>query len=343
MRSMSDIKYNAGISGGNCVPCFGPTGCLRSAHSLFSRFLFPFFLTLGLCSCVKEDLSNCPGKETMLTLFFEYYPTGSESDLFADYIDQVEFYLYDQDRNHYGTYVTDTPLLIAQQGFTLQIDPGEYYIVAWANTPHTGSVNSDDEPVLDNYFLVHSQEAVTTGALYYAPDLRSTEAGSRASTDYSEYRIAVTENETNFHTLPFMGAHHTVEVYISGLEADGLSTVSVEGLSKGYDFYLNTLTGETVTFTQKAAMKEVEDEGVLLFASFHIPHFDDENRITVHVAYGDKESEDEVELQDYIRRNGLVVNHGDPQVIPILFEYREGTFVQVTFPGWISSDVGVGF
>ncbi len=343
MKRISDRKGAAGTSGTKYVPGSGPSGCLRPVRSLFSRFLFLSLFVSCLCACLTEDNSDCPDEETTLTLLFEYYPAGSEADLFADYIAYVELYLYDEDQNHYTTYVTNTRSLATQQEVTLQVGPGAYYLTAWANAT-AGRVEWDEETIRSNYFLVHNPEAATTGELFYAPDLRGTSEGAEPSTDLSGYRITVAENENNVHILPFMGAHHTVEVYISGLEADGLATASVDGLGRGYDFYLNTLTDETVGFTCEMESREVETEGTLLFASFHIPHFDDDNPVTVCVSYGDADiREESVVLQEYILLNDISVNNGDPQVIPILFEYRDGTFVQVSFPGWMGSDVQTGF
>ncbi|MCD8081235.1 MAG: FimB/Mfa2 family fimbrial subunit [Bacteroides sp.] len=342
MKHISDRKGDVGTNGSKYVPGSGPSGCLRSVRSLFSRFLVLSLFVSCLCSCLTDDNSDCPDEETTLTVLFEYYPAGSETDLFADYIEYVELYLYDENQNHYATYVTDAQSLATRHGVTLQVDPGAYYLTAWANATR-GRVECDGETIRSNYFLVHNPEAATTGELFYAPDLRSTQSGAEPSTDFSGYRITVAENENNVHILPFMGAYHTVEVYISGLEDNGLVAASVEELYRGYDFYLNTLTDETIGFTRGMEPKEVKNEGTLLFASFHIPHFDDDHSVTVCVSYGDAEGRESVVLQDYIRRNDIPVNDGDPQVIPILFEYRDGTFVQVSFPGWMSNEVETGF
>lgn len=329
MKDAIDIRQNTIPEGKPSVS--GAIG--RSLLSFSFKFLFTTIYIGALASCIKDDRSDCV-EETTLTVLFEYLLPDS-TERFQRYIDNVDLYIFDAHKNLYDIIPVDKSSLMAFRGITTAVEPGDYYLVAWGNTLYASSGYTGDS--YTEMALSHNPAAATTGPLYYAPDLRPIREGD---TD-DPYRITVIQNENNVHTLPFMGAHHTVEIYVKGMSEDDVPDAELSGMAAGYDYSLGLLASQTIRFTSQTEPIEVEGDPVF-FASFCVPHLDDHLPVTAAVVTGDNIS-GSVVVQQYIEEQELEVTDGNPTIIPILFEYTDGTFVRVSFPGWMQNDVTGGF
>jgi len=250
-------------------------GLLRKLFFTMALIACVFAIT----SCVKENLDDCPDDlDYNLILYFEYldsegndryqkgngyYPDGSE--IFSTRIQTIDVLIYDSEHNFYRWINCDDVIMSRERMKKVSVDPGEYYIIGWANnTLHREDMNIifPTKSFGDSY-LYHDNEK-SADPLHYAPDMRG--VPTRSPEDIGLYSVDVKQYEITEHTLPFMSAHRTLNVYLRGFPEiydDALinPSVSVSNLTFYYDNFLNR-GRETAMFLTVAGEKKIYNESL---------------------------------------------------------------------------------
>ncbi len=323
---------------------------MKTIHSGL-LFIMAFLFCTG---CVKEDLDDCPDDAIQhLVLHFEYLdPKGSPLDkegyeLFATRLQTVDVLIYDAEENLYQWIGCDDVIYSQDRRKVVAVEPGEYFIIGWANnlSHRTDFSTVFPESMLTNSYIYHDGEQ-TADPLHYAPDRRVT--ATRSENDHTDsYKVTVERNRTTEHTLSFMSAHRTLNVYLRGfpeVENDEENPViSVSNLTSYYDNYLGR-GAETTLFTVQSVTENVfnsaaGDRELLGFATYYLPHFDNENNIILDItrpALPVAHESIRLRMEDILEKLELEVEDGDDLVINVLIELSEdGTFVRVKIPEWL--------
>ncbi|MCC8088646.1 MAG: FimB/Mfa2 family fimbrial subunit [Rikenellaceae bacterium] len=314
-------------------------------------------------SCVREDLDDCPEElEYNLILYFEYldsegndrYPAGNGaypdgSEIFATRIQTVDVLIYDARHGFYKWINCDDIIISSERMKKVSVPPGDYYIIGWANNISHRSDYQSLFPTksFGGSYIYHYGEK-TADPLHYAPDMRG--VPTRSPEDIGLYGVNVKQYEVTEHTLSFMSAHRTLNVYLRGFnEVDNEDrenpVVSVSNLASYYDSYLGRgieNAGYTVQSTEEIIYNQaIGDRELLGFATFYIPHFDNENNILLNIsrpALTVNHEEIEITMEYVMEKLELEVEDGDDLIINVLVEFN-GTFVEVKMPEWISHNV----
>ncbi|MCD7962217.1 MAG: FimB/Mfa2 family fimbrial subunit [Rikenellaceae bacterium] len=329
----------------------------------FFRALILFCVVLVAVSCVKENLDDCPEDlEYNLILYFEYldkegndrYPAGNGiypdgSEIFATRIQTIDVLIYDADRRFYKWLNCDDIIISSQRMKKVSVAPGEYYIIGWANNiSHRSDYQSlfPTKSFGDSYIYHYGEK--TADPLHYAPDMRG--VPTRSPEDIGLYSVDVKQNEVTEHTLPFMSAHRTLNIYLRGfgeVDRDDLENpvVAVSNLTSYYDSYLGRGLDNayfTVQSKEEVIYNQVTGDRELLgHAGFYISHFDNENDIKINItrpALSVNYEEIEISMMYVLEKLELDVEDGDDLVINVLVEFN-GTFVEVKIPEWLRHDV----
>ncbi|MCD7937086.1 MAG: FimB/Mfa2 family fimbrial subunit [Tannerellaceae bacterium] len=339
----------------------------RTYFSFLWRLTTLCTIALFTVSCVKEDLDDCPEELGYnLILYFEYldwegnnrYPSGNgiypdESEIFATRIQTVDVLLYDASQKFYRWINCDNIIISSERMIQVLVDPGEYYIVGWANnSSHRNDYQSLFPSKTFNDSYVYHYGEKTADPLHYAPDMRGVPV--RSPEDIAMYGVTVQPNEVTEHTLSFMSAHRTLNVYLRGFgevdeENQENPVVTVSNLTSYYDNYLGRGV-ENVLFTVQSTQEIIYNQAIgdrenLGFASFYIPHFDQENSIKINItrpAMTIGYEEIEIPMTYVLEKLELTVADGDDLIIDVLIEYN-GTYVEVKLPEWITDEVDGNF
>lgn len=310
---------------------------------LLLAVLFAYVLT----GCVKDDDSDCPDpEEANLIVRFEYFNLLDE-DIFDDRIEMVDVIMFDQALNYYGWVTLDRTRLDQFRGVQLDVEPGEYYFVCWANnrsdrgeTPGSGSLGGS--------YIYHYNPA-SADPLHYAPDKRIVLPDGTVTTGGDDaYKITVPPSTVKEDTMAFMSAHRTVNVYLKNFPGVDdpdydLPTVSIDHLSEYYDFSLGR-GPENAIFVQTT--QEVTIEGTnYCFATFYIPHFDFDNNVNIVISGESAEGSyvRTVAMESVLQLYNIDrVYDGDDLVLDIEISWGN-TLVTIEIPPFKITDVDPGF
>ncbi|MCC8095173.1 MAG: FimB/Mfa2 family fimbrial subunit [Tannerellaceae bacterium] len=302
---------------------------IRTFISSFGSLIILSFLLLSLPGCIKDQVDDCQ-RETQATLTLQLDYGNSSKQPFSTYIPFVDILLFSSDTllfQHIRVQSTDLP---EEPEITLTLEPDDYFIIAWGS--HREEVwisNPENDLHLNHFVYQHEEEAIRAGHLYYAP------AGTPRLNTPDQYVAQVTEGTETIHPLAFMSATHIIHIYIRGLDDITRAEAFVENVPTGYDAHLTPLYHGTGIHSQVCTSEEIEGE-LVWHTSFYIPHFDNENEITVGVRVEEKAFYHTRALAEYMRTYQLSVADGDACEIPIVFEYKEDVLVQITLPTWDS-------
>ncbi|MCD7935336.1 MAG: FimB/Mfa2 family fimbrial subunit [Tannerellaceae bacterium] len=307
----------------------------KPLFSFFLLRLFLFYSILSLVSCMQDDYSDCPEDETLLTVQFAYLENDGE-DHFTAHISSLILCLFDEEKTLYTIHaLNETEINNDTKEITFSVDPGEYYAVAWANIQEMPVLSAGEEIYFETLTQLADEEQGTWEKAYYAPDKRGPDS---RSSDFSQYQLTVPKGNHTTHSMFFMGAYHTIQVYIRGLAPEEpLPEIILSGVPAGYDYHLTPLTEETITFTQTVQPVEIEGEQ-LWGVAFRVPHFDNENDMLISIPQLNRT----VSLQEYMEKEEITVTDGEMKEIPILFIWN-GVYAQVIFPDWNSIPTEGGF
>ncbi len=324
----------------------------------FFYICIPLLVSLFFYSCVKEDLDDCPDDSSpgKLLLSFEYLdPKGSPLDeegyeIFSTRVQTIDILLYDAEEKLYQWLSCDEVIHSENRRKELIVEPGEYYVIGWANnlTHRNDFTTVFPEKTLSDSYIYHDRPE-TADPLHYAPDRRAVE--NRSLHGVGLEPVVIEPDNTTEHTVSFMSAHRTLNVYLRGfpeIETDDENpVVSVSQLASYYDNFLGR-GAESARFTLRAASQHIfnsvlGDRELLGFATYYVPHFDNENNVTLHIDRPSLAIPQEpivLKMTDILEKLEVEVEDGDDLVLNVLIELSsDGTYVQVKVPEWLVKGV----
>ncbi len=309
------------------------------------------FLTTLLFSigCVKENLDDCPDDpDYNLVLLFEYTDQDA-NDVLTERISGMDVAIFDKDRNLYEWLNADDALQDPEKSKRIHVDPGTYYILSWANDVsfRQNRMLVPEDPDLEHAYMYNSFSTTSADQLHYAPDLRQLEENENPE-DLRLYQVEVAPEGITRHTLSYMGAYRTVNVYLRGFDEiysgrpDNIS-VAITHLARYYDSFLHH-EEEDLQY-QINATEVTENEETFGFAGFYVPHFDNESHVTVEID-GDRDSGEHyhfsITMNDILKKLEMYLVDGDLETIPVIIEFK-GTYVEIKVPEWLVIEVDPGY
>ncbi|MCD8178866.1 MAG: FimB/Mfa2 family fimbrial subunit [Tannerellaceae bacterium] len=320
----------------------------RRVYSFLSLLLL-LLLTTG---CMKEDYSWCPENkhETVLELLFEYTNSGGNNK-FKEELHRIDIVLFDENHTLYQQVRLNQTDLDTTNSASLNVEPGTYYVVGWGNIANNSLMAELSSVNIFERSVILHQTTTSIDSLYYAPDLRGTERFTIDPEDeYFHYKVVVAPNDMTYHTLPFMTAFHTINVFIKGLKdmenPDIIyPEVQINNLPSRYNYLLEYPEEEKNNFKNKSRLVYYEQQP-LLFATSLIPHFKNENDIFIRVVRNidGQEKIDNLNLTEFLAKEKISIQDGASQVINIEFEYGGNDhLIGITLPDWIGQSVNPSF
>lgn len=288
-----------------------------------TRLFYTIFLLLPILfsGCIKEELDDCP-PDYNLTVTFRF-TDGNGVGVFPQYVHTVDLFLYDKGGLFLSRHTIDQTSLDQFQGAKLNLMPGEYTIVCWANLSTLTTINANLQT------LVHAdmEKGISSDGdpMHYAP----------------QTTLTIPTTGTVEKSIDFCCAHRTVEVFVKGFTdtpATILPQVELTQIPRGYDFSMNTLNGNNMCYAQRA-VEATLPSGLIAATRFHTPHFNMEDPIQIYIK---KPSNEQtlytVNLNDFLRDNGMTLGDTPQDTIQVMIEFME-TNVKVTMPLWDGNDV----
>jgi hypothetical protein len=262
-----------------------------------------------------------------VTLTFDYFKNGA--DRFVRDINTVDVFIFDANGVFVSTQHLTKAELDAFQGAHLNLPPGDYQVVCWANVSDH-SVFSALVPGVTTLEECYVQIAsVATGdALYFAPGAGST----------GDNLLHVEPLQSTTKNMEFSRANRQIKVYIQGIEytqngSGNAPSVNANRVWSRYDFAFETLSNR-INLTQRAAYTTTAD-GTMYLATFFssLGAITSDMEIVVTNAFGQVVAT--INLQQYIAQHpGMSTDD-----IEILITFGIDLGVSVTLPDWGSEDV----
>jgi hypothetical protein len=267
---------------------------------------------------------------------------------FDEYIDKVEVFLFDADKNYLET------VSVSGQGegggltasFTLA--PGTYHVVCWGNlNGNSRRCGMDKTNNFENSF-VEIASAETGDPVYYTPyrtslvraATRSLPASAtRAEERYDIYAVKILPGTRTVKELVFVKVHRKVELFV-----DGHAPVSQEtgcgphvehcGATGRFDFLLRR-QGEGITLKRASRQRVVQGREMFTteIVSKLVPLTGSEE---VHIYHpGTGELVKTVNLEQFVQDNKIA----DTSYIPIHVIFGVDASVSVSVPEWMESEI----
>ncbi|MCD8101208.1 MAG: FimB/Mfa2 family fimbrial subunit [Alistipes sp.] len=326
--------------------------------SIYTVLLLLYALVPG--GCIAEDRSDCPDDNgPRLVLNFEYFDSTEDeadavwSEIFADSIHTVDVLVFDRNLFLY-TYVPLEQEVKETRRVEIPVEPGEYYIVCWGNnlsrrTDVAGTAGFED-------FQLDLDNTTTIDPVYYAPDIRRQDvAGGRApksrSEDLEPYRVEVAPVGTTEHTMSFMSAHRILEVTLVNFpdvveETHTNPTISVTRQVSSYDIELGR-GEENMTLLRQARSQTDSDDRKLGYASYYIPHFDNDNPIQIAINGTDYGApyEHTVPMTRVLEElyPEWIMYDGDNRTLKVEIDWNDGVHLKLRIASWEVKHIDPGF
>ncbi|MCC8018616.1 MAG: FimB/Mfa2 family fimbrial subunit [Rikenellaceae bacterium] len=298
---------------------------------------------IALTGCVKDNRDDCPDDaDRNLMLWFEYFDEEGD-DIFAERIDMVDVVMFDRNYNFYDWRFVDKASLEEFQGVQLEVEPGDYHVICWANVSASRSEMPDDGSSSSlGQSVIHHSNTETADPLHYAPDRRESTAKksrtrSGSLTGDGTWLLSVADKGTTEDTIAFMSAHRTLNVYLRNFPGMNdpepvFPLVTIEHLAEYYDFTLGR-GPENAYFVQTSYLMDV-DEVTYCYAKFYIPHFDYDNDVNLVVTgQGQYTYSYVVPMHQILEINDIdSVYDGDDIVLDVEIIWEGDHFIQVKLP-----------
>lgn len=300
-----------------------------------------FLLLLLLSGCTSEHFNIC-SKQGDVTFTFHYI-TREGDDLFLQKAEAVDLIVFDANGRYYTHKRIGREALNLFPGVTLSLDPGNYYVICWANVLDNSLITDfTSSPHLSESYVknVYLPQGVAENGdrLYFAPELA----------DYDNpqgYELTVVADESLTKKMYFTPAHKTVEVYVKGYSntqsraSTGLPDIEMTDVAGGYNFNLEQLT-DRMLYHQRTQEVNTE-QGTMALAQFHAPLVKSKNTTLVHIKNPDSGYTDHsLSLEAFIEENQIDLTLADP--IQILVEFKD-TSVSISLPDWSKKPVEPDF
>lgn len=293
---------------------------------------------LLLNACIGEDMDACIEKEmNNLTLSFSY-TDGDGREIFSDKIDQVDIFIFDQAGLFVCTESVSKTSLSIFAGVQMNLSPGTYRIVCWANSFDNTMFNLLDNNISFGDAFIHNSlwdgDAlfINGDPLYYGQPIQDESSSSQ------ELIVTVPEKEEASATISFCPAHITIEVFVIGLEDTSIGgeslapTIELAEIFTHYNFEMQTLDA-TISYRDISTFHSI-DEQKIAASCFYTPLFKEDTPIEVRVKKtSDQSIVTDFSLADFIIENNITINPIGETVIPILIEYKQSS-VEISLPIW---------
>jgi hypothetical protein len=288
-------------------------------------------LTLPFSACVDEqNLDQCPME---VTLTFDYLENGI--DRFARDINTVDVFVFDANGVFLFTQHVSKSDLNRFQSVRLDLLPGDYQVVCWANlTDHSGLSSLVPGVTTIDEAYVQIASSATGDALYFAPG---------GTNGMGDNKLHVNTMESTTKNMHFVRANRRINVYIQGIEytqsgSGAAPSVDANNLWSKYNFASETQSNR-ISFRQQAHTTTTPN-GAMYLTTFYsdLGTITSDMEIVVANSFGKIVAV--INLQEYIAQHpNIGANDID---ILITFNLDNTTMdlgVSVTLPDWESVDV----
>lgn len=288
------------------------------------------FAVLFSVGCMNEDMKNCPLKDNV-TIYFSLKDTKTGAEIFTQKVSQTDMFVFD-DTGRFIRTIRVTPAdLDASNGMVVTLQKGNYKLLCWGNIERKctlGPVTSST--LLDDAYLSFDSND-SCDPLYYSPLVPHTRTYNPTQ---QLVELSVPEEGKASTTMEFTHAHKQLEIYVQGFSDNGLlPVIELTGHKSGYDFYMNHLSGQDISFLQQSEMTTTP-EGDMAFSPFYTSRIrKDNNTIVINIKKAsDGTTAFTTTLSDVIK--GFVnFDLEEEVVIPIVFKFINNS-VSVTIPTW---------
>lgn len=319
------------------VPGRGPGTPSLPSHNAklksMRRYLAAALLILSgaLSGCIEEDWSLCEDDNCVLLYL---YQDESGADLFADNIHSVDLMVFDGEGYITALYQSAQEELDRLRGVSIFLEPGDYYVVAWANL--TDRTRTAVTTLTGSSLDISDGES---GApVYYAPYKNAvTRSVTRSDDEMNLYRITVPQSGIIERELYFTRAHRSINIYIKGYEdpvygPDPRMKVEITHLAYAYDFLLRV---EPLRRTHISVTEPLETPaGIISGTRVNTPYqeIEDEINIRITTAGGEAICPD-INLKEYLVSIGQPLDALSVHQVDILLVYEDGALT-ITVPDW---------
>lgn len=289
--------------------------------------------------CISEDNGSCP-PELQNNLILQFLnPDNKPNSKFTDFIGKVDVFIYDSQNRLIKKKSVEEKDLNYFAGIQLNLAPGTYRVVCWANSSdHSTYEQVLPDNLLSDASLCNSNVDVDYTAnncdpLYYAP---ATEQA---------FMVTVPSRGVKTEKIDFASAHACIEVYIKGFQDQPTYNnippiVRLTDVALGYNFERQPLD-QFISY-QGACNNQILNEESLFVIYFNTPLFNEDVPSLLQIR---KQSSTEILttvcIKDFIRDNNISLTDNKQVVIPILIEYKS-VGVSIGIPGWKQNSVTPG-
>jgi hypothetical protein len=296
-----------------------------------------------LTGCFKGEDGYCPpdvggrgpGTENdyNVRLAFSLF----DGEAFRNSVTNVDAVLFDGGGNYLRSEQITSEELAEYEGLTLELAPGDYRMVFWANV----GGNTKYEVVGDEAYITYSNIGAfdmtgNGGKLFYAPYGVPSRVGEQPL-NYYAFTVPASGELYN-DQVQFINAYRSLDLFIRNPEGnpDDIYSVEITGLPAQLTFFGMNTTDKTVT-SSITTTTVVNEEGEFQSASFAANPFTDMDGMDITIRNSGGEVIYEGPLADVIDESGENPGNID---IDLLFDFKD-VGVVITVPGWESEDIDI--
>ncbi|MCD8185909.1 MAG: FimB/Mfa2 family fimbrial subunit [Rikenellaceae bacterium] len=269
-------------------------------------------------SCIREDRSDCPEPGYRVTF---YYPGNGDTDIFPEKIDHLLLYVYDAAGDLVDSRSLSRQALALFQGVSLDLAPGDYTLVSWANAAEYSTV-------------LHPQTLDRAG-LYQSQWLAGETMENFDSLYYAAKTVTVESYGPQTERLDFVSAHIDLEVYLAGYgtvpswSVGGQGILEIDPVPVGYDFRLNLQPEHSVLLP---VWSSDTDSDVLSYR-VHLLRFSSYTDMVLRVRGTDGGVRAEISLAEFLLENGIRVEGVNEVTVPVYILFRDNGY-SVSIERW---------
>lgn len=291
-------------------------------------FFVAVLLLISLQGCIRDSLKNC---DRGAYVHFSYVGDGT-TEIFRDKIGQVDLYVFDKNNNIYVELLSQADLN-REQGYKLDLQPGEYDVVCIGNAyQQTEILEVNRDLRLEGLRIAHPNffetgaKVPTNDSLYY---------GHLSLVIPDQYRRVVD-------TVHFSSQHVKMYVEVAGVPAGATLSrngtpnleLRINNLSSYVDF-TNTTSSQVISYHPECGYCDRE---CCVTTRFNILRHGETDPVEIEVRGEDGEIYYTLNLPDFL------ASHPDADIllqeayIPIRIVFEQNQ-VKVEVPGWERHEV----